>query len=321
MTETTPPPLPTALPLLCWTWCGTKKGTLATVFKPDGEVQQGRQHPGDDEIFFAKLGRVSQEEFSRLIEAARALPLAENVPTEFPTGQPECVEARLRDSTGERAIRLPVAQLPSQPGLGSFRRLIVGARRSACGGFFAWNSIAGRMTILFAIVVAAMCWWFIKDSRNVDRLEKVGQRLDAEVVEHAGQDGYDRNKFIQVKFDLPGGGAGQAKIAAFLSAENWDAAKVGTTVRIWRDPQSGEAWVENDLLRWQKDKKWAFILPGSIAAVGLLLCAFLSRYRVGVHRDGQEFLTREDMVSADDKDALISRNALNTGRLLYFLTR
>jgi len=321
MTEPTASPQETVTPMLCWTWCHPRKGTLATVVKPDGEMQQGRQHPKDDEIFFAKLGRIPAMEASRLYDAARQLPLTGGVPQAFSTGEPECVEARLLDAAGERALRVAVSDLPGQPALAEFRKAIIAARKTACGGFLAWNSIAGRMTFLFSFIVLMMCYWLIRDSRRVNQLEKTAQRMEATVTEHSGKNGFDPDKFIKVKFEPPGGVGAEAKIAAYLSAENWDAAKPGSTVRIWRDPATGEAWVENDLLRWQHDKKWVFILPLGLALIGLALCTFLSRYRVGVHADGQEFLMQEDRVSGDDKDMAISRTSINAGKMLYYLIR
>ena len=315
--------------LVAWTWSNPRPGSLSAVVQPDGTVWQVRSHPKDDQCSFSELGKISPEWAAELLGKALAAMSERQEPPPLPEKSASSeaknisrLEVSVHSSTGpSRSYIVPEGQLAQHPALAKLRQDFIAVRKKVDGGFWAWRSLAGRMAFLFGAVVLMMAYWLIRDSRATDRLELAGQRIDAVVVEKAGKTGYDTAKYIKV--DLPAEAAkpGIAKISEYLSAENWTAAEPGTVVRVWHDKNTGEAWLENDMQRWQSDKKWVAILPLSIGSIGLLICLFTKRYKVGAHGDGQEYLICGDRIAGDDKDAIVNRTAVNFGKMLSLFAR
>ncbi len=307
-----------------WTWGNRKLGTLATVIHADGTIRQQRHHPRDAAASDNPWGRISPEVARHLIQQARATVDESVTPTRDQSPFPpviESVEVRVTSTTGDFGRRVPVAELSRHPELLELRKSVVALRRKISGGFFSWRSIGGRLAILLACVIGLMTWWIVRDWRETSQMEQSAERLNATVLTREGANGYDQKKFITVKFTPHSGKTTETRIEQFLSAENWDKSLPGETVRVWHDATTGHTYLENDIQRWNRDKKWIPLLPIGIAIPIIVICLGLSQYRVGVHDDGREYLVVNDYVAGDDRDALIDRTTYNAGRLLWWLAK
>lgn len=310
--------------VLTWTWGNAKFGTLGTVIQGDGTIRQTRQHPSDEVASDNKWGRIPAANAQQLIQQALDV-VREGDETaiagpSFPLAS-ETLEVRVISSRRERVRRVPVAELSRHPDVAALRAAVVAVRRQVSEGFFSWRSIGGRLTLLLVAVIGMLTWWIIRDWRETSRMEQSAQRLDATVLTREGKTGFDASKFITVRFTPQSGQATEQKIEQYLSAENWELARPGATVRVWHDTPTGHTYLENDIQRWNRDKKWIPLLPIGIAIPILVISLYLSRYRVGVHDDGREYLVLDDYVAGDDRNAFVDRTKYNAIRLLWWLAK
>jgi hypothetical protein len=203
----------------------------------------------------------------------------------------------------------------------ALRDAVVAMRKKVSGGFLSWRSIGGRLLWLLIAIISCMTWWIVRDWRETDRLARTAERPLALVTERFGKNGLDANKYITVQFTLQSGQVTTARVAEFLSQENWDKAEPGAQVPVFHDASTGRTYLQADIERWNRDKKWIPLLPIGIAVPIVVICICLSSYRVGVHDDGREYLVYEDYVTADDREALVDRTSYNLGRALWWLAR
>ncbi len=286
-----------------WTWAKDGKGSLTTVFKPDGKVSQERRFRSDDEISDEPVGTLPVERYQQLLRQAE-----------------DCLGGAPSDDQGE-TVQLTVGDRTTGPtdvdrlgrAMHVMRRKVRARREKAAGGFFAWNSLGGRLAGLFLLLVLCFSYWIVRDWRYGDQLQVSGQREDATVIAQKG----DNVRNCELVLDVPG--HGETSVKEYLSLENWKAATPGSSVRVWIDPKTGKTFLEKDMLRWQEDKKLIPILPLSFALVGFIVCYFAQRYRIGVYPGGDEYLTRGDTVACDDKDALVNRTNYQMAKMLWLL--
>lgn len=307
-----------------WTWGNKKLGTLATDIHGDGTVRQRRRFLDDEAPSDNVWGHISPESAGQLIAQALSAVVDEvpSAPQELPfPPTAESVEVRVTSPRGDVVRRVPVAELPQHPQWVALRKSVVEVRRQVSGGFFSWRSIGGRLTILLTCVIGMMIYWIVRDWRETSAMEKSAERLVATVLTREGRNGYDPKKFITVRFTPQSGRSHEQKIEQYLSAENWDKSLPETTVRVWHDATSGHTYLENDIQRWNRDKRWIPLLPIGISLPIIVISLCLSQYRVGVHDDGREYLVVEDYVAADDRNALIDRTKYNAGRFLWWLAK
>ena len=199
----------------------------------------------------------------------------------------------------------------------TFRTEILAARAEAEGGRFRWRSLAGRLFWLLLAVSLGILWLIVRDWRDGNELDRHGERLSGIVIAREGDSGQDPRKFLRVRFTPRNGPEQVVRIERYLSAENWAAAPAGASVDLLHLSDRHETYLESDILRWQRDKKWIVLFPAALVFLGLAFLTFYPRYRIGVHADGQEYLIVGDSVVSDDKDLPISRLTLNVSRLLW----
>lgn len=264
-------------------------------------------------------------EVARLVIQQAALIVPHGVPAprveaEFPPPS-EIVELRVSTANGDSQVRIPVSELSRHPELAALRASVVSLRKRASGGFFSWRSIGGRLTLLLVCVIGMMTWWIVRDWRETAKMEQAAERIEATVLTRVGKNGYDPTKSITVRFMPSSGQVQEQKIEQYLSAENWDRANPDSTVQVWHDAATGNTYLEDDIQRWNRDKKWIPLLPIGIAIPVLIVSLFLSQYRVGVHDDGREYLVVEDYVAGDDRNAVVDRTKYNAARLLWWLAK
>ncbi len=310
-----------ALPELTWTWCSPKYGWLATIIRADGLVRQSRLFSPKDAPAGDDLGRIPPE------QALQALALSREALKDAGRGEGESmndyerVELHLLEGAENRSVCVAVSGLKNHPALVRVRQAVLSARRQTGGGFFSWRSPGGRLTWLLLALMVAFAWWIIRDWRAGDRMAREASRVEGTVTAREGESGTDRNKFIKVNFTPPGGTDREVKISEYLSAENWSAASPGSRIKLWHLSATDQTYLESDIMRWNGDKKWIVILPLGIAACMFPIIWSLRRHRVGVHEDGQEYLIKDDAVTADDKAAMINRTKANFIRLAFRLCR
>jgi hypothetical protein len=224
-----------------------------------------------------------------------------------PRGATEAVELELFDEKGERSIRVPVAELDQHPAMVRVRQAMIKARNQIRGWPFLWYNVGGRVGAVFVLVLGFIFYLMLSGRVALNKMERQAQRIAATVTERHGTNGFDKNKYVTVSL-IPANGstAHEVKmISEYMSAENWDAAKPGSSVRVWYDPKSGNAFLEDDILRNIHDQHgFSFVsigLPLILTLVMVPLIWFLSRYRAGTHLDGKEYLIRGDRVVLDGK--------------------
>lgn len=309
-----------------WKWQSPKQGTLETIVGADGTVRQRRRHPKDTETSEMNLGRIDAERCQAIMSSAHKI--AENLPPRpvaaIVSAEPVTVETvsfRLRDGSNDQSQTIPVKELAKHPDLRRLRREVIAVRNLVNGSNFGWRSVSGRLMWLLLFIMLCFAYWIIQDWRLTDRMQQMGERLEARVVARAGKSGFDKDKYITVAFTSGDRRDREMKISQYLSAENWEQAAPESTVRIWFDPVYDVAFTERDMLRWQRDKRSILFLPIGIAIPILVICYWFRGHRVGVHDDGQEYLVKGDRVVADDKSAAISRTSVNAVRLFGWLVR
>lgn len=301
---------------LLWMWHHPQRGGLVTAVLPDGEVRELRSHPRDDSVSQGTVGRIDPERVTGLLAAARLVLQTPVVPATDPL--PEGFSVALKGTEGALTERWVAAtELSGDPGLRTLREQVLAVRAAAEGGRFRWRSLAGRLFWLLIAVSLGILWLILRDGQTGNELERHGERLSGQVIRREGKSGYDRDKFIEVRFSPQGGGEVVTKIEQYLSAENWAAAVPGTSVALLHLPLRQQTYLESDIRRWQHDKHWIVLFPAALSLLGFAVLVCFPRYRVGVHSDGQEYLIVGDKVVSDDKDFPVSRLALNVSRLLW----
>ena len=310
-----------------WKWQSPKQGTLETIIGADGTVRQRRRLPRDTETSEMILGQITANRCQAVMSSAHGI--AENLPPR-PAGvamiftEPVTVETvsfRLRDGSSDQGQSVPVKELASHPEIRNLRYEVIAIRKLVNGGNFGWRSISGRLMWLLLFIMLCFAYWIVQDWRLTDRMQQLGERLEARVVARDGNSGFDKSKSITVAFTTSERKEREMKIAQYLSAENWELAASESSVRIWFDPVYDVAFTESDMLRWQRDKRSILFLPIGIALPILLICYLFRGHRVGVHDDGQEYLVNGDRVVSDDKTAIVNRTSVNLVRLVGWLVR
>ncbi|HEX2750742.1 MAG TPA: hypothetical protein VHM91_22245 [Verrucomicrobiales bacterium] len=304
-------------PEITWTWSSPKLGWLATIVHPDGLVKQSRLHSAADTPSDDEMGRLTPQKAKFLQTLALAV-LEAPLLTGDAAHDVERVELNVSDASGNRCISVPVVELDRHPAMAKMRKAIVAARTRTGGGFFSWRSPSGRLTYLLAVLMACFAWWIVRDWRTGSRMAQEARRIEGTVITREGKSGTDKDKYITVSFMPQGASTAQeAKIADYLSAENWSAAEPGSKVKLWNLPETNQIYLESDIIRWNSDKKWIVILPLGIAACMAPIIWVLRRHRIGAHGDGQEYLIKGDRVTSDDKGTVINRTQGNFVRLLF----
>lgn len=303
---------------LIWTWRSPKLGSFATHIYADGRIGQVRRHPDDEEASSQEWGRVHPKKALAAIDRAKPLLTADAAVSAAPEEE-ESFVLELAGMSGKRMAT--VKQLAKRGDLADLRKTVRALRQEAGGGPFAWKSLGGRLLILLTFLMACFAYWIVADWRAGDRMQSLAERIEGTVVERAGTNGYDKNKYLTVKFTPASGAERTEKIADYLSAENWEAGSVGSSVRLWHDAGENRTYLEADMLRWQRDKRWIWLLPTGIAVPVMLIILFARQYRIGVHDDGQEYLIDGDRVISDDKSAWINRTGYNLAKAIGFLLK
>lgn len=300
---------------LLWMWQHPTKGTLMTVFAPDGEVSEMRLHRKDAAASHCSVGRVSAGTLTALTAAAQ--PLLEKGVNFAQDESKELYSLGRVGADGALTERwVPATELPRDAAMSACRKAALAARNEAEGGRFAWRSLAGRLFWICLVVTGFLLVLHVMNSNSSNALEKEAQRLTGIVTERSGKTGYDQSKYIKVRFTPQGGTEQEAKTSEYLSAENWEAATPGSEVKLFYHPKEG-VHLESDILRFQGMKHWILLLPLVLMGIAIGSLLLIPHYRVGVHADGQEYIVSGDRVLGDDKDMPISRLSLNVGRVLW----
>jgi hypothetical protein len=294
-----------------WTWSSPKKGWLCTIVRSSGLVRQVRQYSPTVEAAANDLGHLKGDRARRIYDLAAAVFDSEKAgsPAEAadnPQSATEAVELELFDEKGERSIRVPVAELDQHPAMVRVRQAMIKARNQIRGWPFLWYNVGGRLGVIFVLLLGFNFYLMLSGRLALNKMEREAQRIVATVTERRGTNGFDKNKYVTVSL-IPANGstAHEVKISKYMSAANWDAAKPGSSVRVWYDPKSGNASLEDDILRNIHDQHgFSFMsnglaLPFTLVMVPLIW--FFSRYRAGTHLDGKEYLIRGDRVVPDGK--------------------
>jgi hypothetical protein len=289
-----------------WTWSSPKKGWLCTIVRSSGLVRQVRQYSPTVEAAANDLGHLKGDRARRIYDLAAAVFDSEKAgsPAEAadnPQGTTE-VELELFDEKGERSIRVAVAELDQHPTMVRVRQAMIKARNQIRGWPFLWYNVGGRVGAVFVLLLGYFFYLMVSDRLALNKMERQAQRIVATVTGRHGTNGFDKNKYVTVSL-IPANGstAHEVKISEYMSAENWDAAKPGSSVRVWYDPKSGNAFLENDILRNIHDQHGFSFGSIGLPLVVVALIWFLSRYRAGTHLDGKEYLIRGDRVVLDGK--------------------
>ena len=320
-TQTTPPTAE-----IRWTWSSGSRGWLSTSVRPDGTVIQGRQFSPSSEPMIEKIGKVSAAEARSIEELAAAALATENpsVPAvegpEDPTLRREVFDLHVIGAGGARAARVAREDLERHPAMAQVRRAIIRARNRAGGGYFSWSNVGARLAIVYVALMLWMTYLTVSETRNLSRMQREAERIEATVTTRYGRNGYDKDKYLKVHLIPTGRAQGvDAKIADSLSAENWRAAKPGSTVRVWYHPGTGQTYLENDIQRNLRDNTGFGMFPVIFSAIFVPLILFLSRYRAGTYPDGKEFMMIGDRVTLDGKAMPFSDSELLAVRALIRL--
>jgi hypothetical protein len=306
-----------------WTWSSRGCGWLSTSIGSDGAITQGRQYSPSSDPITEQIGKVSADEAGRIGGLAAAALAAANPPDAAamaPDGSApneEVFDLHLLDAAGARAARVARADLERHPEMTRLRKAIIRARHRAGGGYFSWSNVGARLALAYLALILWMTYLAVSDARNLSRMQREAQRIDAIVTARHGSGGFDKNKYLAVQL-TPTGAAKpvDAKIADSLSAQNWNAAKPGSKVRVWYHPVTHKTYLEDDILRNIRDQGGFGLFPLYFSGVLLPVIWFVSRYRAGTYPDGKEFLLNGDRVAIDGKAMPFSDGELLAVRAL-----
>ena len=314
-------------PEIRWTWSSKSYGGLSTIIRPDGSITQERQYSPKSNAVVEEIGKVSADDVQRLQELA-ATALASENPSAAGESPPdaEVFDLQLIDATdatdgaGARAARVARAAIESHPAMAQLREAIIRARHRAGGGYFSYHNVGARLAFVYIAVMIFTMYLTLSGKRDLSRLQRDAQRIDATVTERHGSNGFDKYKYLMVHFIPTGGVKGvDAKVTEYLSAENWRAAKPGVKVRVWYLPATGKACLEDDLMRNIREGSGFGLFPLIFSAGALPLIWFFSRYRADAYSDGKEYMIHGDRVSLDGKAMPFSDSELLAVRALIRL--
>jgi hypothetical protein len=301
---------------------------MSTTIRSDGAVVQGRQYSPTTDPITEKIGALSAAAAGRIYDlAATALasanPAAAAAAPDGEAPHGEVFDLQLIDSAGVRVARVARDDLKSHPEMTRLRQAIIRARHRAGGGYFSWSNVGGRLAIVFIAMILWMGYLAGSNERDLSRMQREAQRVDATVTAQHGKNGFDKNKYLMVRLTPAGSAkAVDAKISDSLSDPNWRAAKPGAKMRVWYLPATGKTYLEDDILRNIRDLKGfgPFVYSMMPMAVVMLpLIWFTRRYRAGTYPDGKEFLINGDRVSLDGKAMPFSDSQLLAVRALIRL--
>jgi hypothetical protein len=313
---------------ISWTWSAPNQGWLCTIVRSDGALRQVRQYSPTVEAAVNDLGQLKGDRARRIYDLAAAVfDCEEGLPAkkaDNSKGEIEAVELELFDEKGERSIRVPTAELDQHPAMIRVRKAVIDARNQIRGWSFLWYSVGGRLGAVFILLLAFFFYLRLSDRAKLNKMGHEAERLTATVTERHGSNGFDKNKYVTVSLiPAEAATAHEVKISEYMSAENWKAAKPGSSVRVWYLPKTGNAFFEDDIFRNIRDQHgFSFVsigLPLIFALLMVPLIWFLSRYRAGTHLDGKEYLIRGDRVVLDGKALPFTDSQLLRVRLLVRL--
>jgi hypothetical protein len=295
------------IPEIRWTWSSKGYGWLSTSIRPDGAIIQARQYSPASDPITEEIGKLNTTDAARIRELAAAALAAENPPDSTAAAndsppQEEVFDLQLIAGAGAHAARVARADLAHHPAMLQFRQAIIRARHRAGGGYFSWSNVGARLALAYLAIMLWTGYLTVSSTRDLTRMQREAQRIEATVTARHGQNGFDKYKYLTVHLTPIGSLKGvEAKIKDSLSAENWRAAKPGAKVRVWYHPVTGKTYLEDDIQRNIRDQTGFGLFPLFFSGVFLPLIWFLSRYRAGTYPDGKEFLIHGDRVSLDGK--------------------
>jgi hypothetical protein len=318
-----PPDDTPSTPEIRWTWSSASSGWLSTSIRPDGSVIQGRQFSPSSEPISEQIGKVSVDQARSIEELAAAALAAEN-PTDAAAAGPddpalrrEVFDLRVIGAGGARAARVAREDLERHPAMAQLRRAIIRARHRAGGGYLSWHNVGARLALAYLALALWMTYLSVSTTRNLARMQREAERLEATVTTRYGSSGFDKYKYLKVSLTPVGRSkAVIAKITDSLSADNWKAANPGAPVRVWYLPATGKTYLEDDIQRNLRDGTGSNSFLWIFSAIFVPLSVFLSRYRADTYPDGKEYMIHGDRVSLDGKAMPFSDSELLAVRAL-----
>ena len=295
-----------SFPVAAWTWHDGKGGLFSTQIFSNGQILQERKHGKDDESMPQKLGVLPTSDAEALLTRCREAVDAPSSTQAAPEG--ESYELVMADSVDQKSSRHVARQaLDSDATLKAIRSEVLGARKKVSRRWNMWTSAGARWFYLMTAVTLALGLYIVFDMKHDNELQSRAHKTEGTVVDRGGEP--YKSEFLMVRLDGESG-APELKIAKYLSHPNWEAARVGGKVDVLYDAPSNKAWLSADMLRWQRDKKTIWMIPGFFLLTAFIGWAWLRRYQIGVYGDGNEYMIHEDRVVTDDKDAAVSRSTL-----------
>lgn len=305
-----------SFPFAAWTWHDGNGGILSTQICSDGEIRQERKHAKDEQIAPQKLGAIPSAQAAALVARCREALCTQAASQAAPDGEThegESYELVIAENENQKSSRqVARANLNCDTALLAIRREVLGARRQVVRRWNFWSSAGARWFYLMTAITLALGIYIARDMKHDGQLQARAQRASATVIERGGQP--RKTEYLTVRLDGASTQTTRAspevKISKYLSHPNWEAATPGSKVDVLYDAQSHQAWLAADLLRWQKDKKTIWIIPGFLLLSAFGGWAYLRRFQIGVYGDGNEYMIHEDRVVTDDKDLAVSRSTL-----------
>jgi hypothetical protein len=303
---------------IVWTWCHPKHGVLQTIIEPT-RVSEARKHAKDTEFVVNAVGAIQSKHAAAVAVAAKRVLQNAN----HATLDRAHYAVSIKGESGVHACLISGMDEPMQ----ALQAAVLKAREVAEGGRLAWRSLGGRLAFVFAAVTLLVVAFLIHGWRQSNGLQVAGQSVSALVTERSGANGFDKDKFIVVRYELPANVSANAspqpltvKIDKYLSDENWRAATPGATITLLAHGTLG-VYVAADIERFQRQKKYFILLPLLFGGLAIGALFVLPKYRIGSRSDGDEYIVDGDQVIGDDKDMPISRTAINMGRFLWHSSR
>jgi len=155
-----------------------------------------------------------------------------------------------------------------------------------------YNSLGLRLFVLCFFLFIATCVWLYKDESNLNKILNTGEERMAFVTSKSKTANTNE---VEISFTSEGDKVINTKTSAYISQEEWDRFERGKPLSVIYLPSTRQTFVQQSIMRFKADKIYLYFFSGFWLVLGLIVYAWLRKYKVGVDENtGNEWVIKPD---------------------------
>ena len=171
-----------------------------------------------------------------------------------------------------------------------------------------YNSLGLRLFVLCFLLFIASCVWLYKDESSLTRILNTGEEHIAFVTSKSRT---AKTNEVEISFTSEGDKAINTKTSAYISQEEWERFERGKPLSVIYVPSTKQTFVQQSIMRFKADKIYLYFFSGFWLILGVIVYAWLRKYKVGVDENtGDEWVIKPDgSIILDERKSGASRVA------------